>query len=530
MPNETGKQRQSRIEQDYYRHDDMVRHRAMLGFVAMLVALAWLVAAPRLDARRAPHIRLFEHTSLASPGPLARSHAMWETECRGCHVDFQSMSGETVSPLRWLSSGKRAGSSDAQCQSCHAGPVHHSNQVAGDVPACAACHREHRGSEVDLKRSEDRRCTGCHESLKSEPGSKAPEVAVSVSRLDGDRSHHPEFSLIAKHEADPGKLKFNHAQHLAKGIPLLSDGKEKPLWTFAQLGESDRRRYGWKPGTPLDAGVQLDCTHCHQADGEESVPDPKRAAATGLPPRTSGAYMMPITYENQCRACHPLRFGGPMSPAEVRHGLTPAEVQVELRRYYLAEAVKDDPELLRRFVPRRPMPGKPAETQNEQIRQAVEEKVISGLKMLFGSGTNGCIKCHEPSQSPVPLARPGEIAQISIKPVDVPRVWFQKARFDHSAHRAVKCQECHPNAEASKVNADVLVPGVDNCLSCHGPVRTEDGRPRGGASSDCTECHRYHGGDQPLAGIGAASRGVETRLRIDDFIRTGVAAEVKGGR
>jgi hypothetical protein len=534
MPNETGKERWARIEQDYYRNDKVVRRRGLLGLVAMLVALGWLVLAPRLDAKRQPRVRLFEQTSLASPGPLARTHATWETECQACHLEFQSMSGETVSPVRWLSWGNRAERSDAQCQRCHAGPDHHGNQVAEDVPSCASCHRDHRGGDVDLKRSDDRQCTGCHGALKTVPGSKSLEVTQSVTLFDLDRRHHPEFSAIVKHTrkeaGDPGKLKFNHAQHLTRGIPLLSDGKEKALWTYAQLSEPNRRRYGWRPGEPLDGGVQLDCVHCHQADGEQSEPNQSQAVAHGLPPRTSGAYMMPITYENQCRACHPLRFGSPNSPSEVRHGLTPSEVQSELRRFYVSDAVKDDPELLHRFVPKRPLPGKPADERIERVGQAVTQKVLSGLKMLFGSGTNGCIKCHVPSKSPVPLVHPGEIADLAIEPVKVPRVWFEKARFDHSAHRAVKCQECHEQANASKVNADVLVPGIETCLKCHGPVRTENGQARGGAGSNCTECHRYHHGDQPLEGPGSSSRGVETRLSIDDFISSGVAVEARGGK
>jgi hypothetical protein len=450
-----------------------------------------------------------------------------------CHVQSQSVTGETENPLRWLGWVKPLQTTDATCQRCHAGSVHHANQVDEDVPSCSACHRDHRGRQVDLVSGEDRRCLGCHESLKTKPGLRPLGVASSVTRFDLDRSHHPEFSPQARQArqepGDPGKLKFNHAQHLTKGMPLLSDGKEKAIWTYRQLAEADRARYGWKPGEPLDAGVQLDCVHCHQADGEESEPSVSQRVARGLPARTSGAYMMPITYENQCRACHPLRFGSPNSPAVVRHGLTPAEVQTELRDFYVSEAVKDDPELLRGFMPKRPIPGKPADARNVQVRQAVEQKVLSGLKILFGSGTNGCIKCHVPSKTPVPLVQPGEIAMLSIEPVKVPRVWFERARFDHSAHRAVKCQECHEQASTSKVNSDVLVPGIENCVKCHSPVRTENGQSRGGARSDCTECHRYHHGDQPLEGLGSSSRGVEARLSIDDFIRSNVGVEAKGG-
>jgi hypothetical protein len=107
-------------------------------------------------------------------------------------------------------------------------------------------------------------------------------------------------------------------------------------------------------------------------------------------------------------------------------------------------------------------------------------------------------------------------------PVNVPVIWFQHARFDHGAHRAVDCATCHDVVEQSRDHHDVLLPGISTCLKCHGPAPSSlTGPASGGAGSGCTECHRYHNGDQPLQGLGASARGVSSheRLSVERFQR-----------
>jgi hypothetical protein len=114
--------------------------------------------------------------------------------------------------------------------------------------------------------------------------------------------------------------------------------------------------------------------------------------------------------------------------------------------------------------------------------------------------------------------------EVRIKKTNVPNVWFLSAAFDHSAHRAVSCRDCHERAyrdstQASHESKDVLIPSIKVCLECHGPSRRGDSGTRlGGAGSDCTECHRYHNGDAALLGLDSASRGAETRATIRQFL------------
>jgi hypothetical protein len=112
------------------------------------------------------------------------------------------------------------------------------------------------------------------------------------------------------------------------------------------------------------------------------------------------------------------------------------------------------------------------------------------------------------------LIRAGAIKEISIEPVNVTQVWFPRAVFDHSAHRALECAACHADARTSQKSSDVLLPGIKTCVQCHSPA---SGRS-GGAGDSCTECHRYHNGDHPLQGMGASSRGVRERRTIDEFL------------
>ncbi len=351
---ETGKQRQTRIELGYYKQPDaIVRWRAGLVVITVLLAGLWFGLAPIWDRGPAVPVRLFEWERLASPGPLAHVHSAWESRCEACHVPFRSVN-ET--PWRPMSSTDTP-TSELRCQTCHAGSPHHPSQNVGEPIVCAECHRDHRGPEASLVRVEDATCTRCHADLKQQRGGipplREPTVPNSVTHFDADPAHHPQFTAIGS--KDPGRLRFNHALHQTKGFTRESGGK--PI-TFAQVAETERARYGWTSAQELASAVPplADCTACHELGKTDlgSV-----TASTVSTSRGASASMLPVTYENHCRGCHPLAFDPKNPGKQLRHGLSTSEVLDELRQYYAAQAVEADPDRLRRFVPPVQSPASP---------------------------------------------------------------------------------------------------------------------------------------------------------------------------
>ena len=168
-----------------------------------------------------------------------------------------------------------------------------------------------------------------------------------------------------------------------------------------------------------------------------------------------------------------------------------------LRTFYAAQAVETTPQLLGRRIPRRPLPDHPEERVVQSAREAIEEKVLAALRILFQSGKRGCTECHTLSDKLPSLLESKLIKKVTIAKAGIPRIWFEHARFDHSAHRAIDCKECHENAPRSRVSSDILLPGIKTCVRCHGPSQSQGSVVSGGAESACIECHGYHNGDQP---------------------------------
>jgi hypothetical protein len=74
------------------------------------------------------------------------------------------------------------------------------------------------------------------------------------------------------------------------------------------------------------------------------------------------------------------------------------------------------------------------------------------------------------------------------------RHWFVNSRFDHRAHRAMSCVDCHGQAKTSAQTSDVLMPTMSSCATCHAaPTKSAaGGTATGGAGTSCLLCHSYH--------------------------------------
>jgi hypothetical protein len=237
--------------------------------------------------------------------------------------------------------------------------------------------------------------------------------------------------------------------------------------------------------------------------------------------------MLPVTYENHCRACHRLDHDPATPSLEMAHSLQPAEVHKSLWQTYGAEFLKQDPALLDQKIAPRPVPGKPEVPGLSEARQAIERKVGDAEKILFGA--KKCGECHHyetAGRDPVAsLARFDPEHEVRTSPTNVPAIWWRSAAFDHTAHRGVSCRGCHERAfhdspNSSRESKDVLLPSIKTCLECHAPRRRgpDAGAMSGGAGFDCTECHRYHNGDAALLGLAPPPGAAEGRSPIRQFL------------
>jgi hypothetical protein len=472
-----------------------------------------------------------------SHGPVADVHTSFDANCEACHKP-QSLSGVGLSAFnpqaRWL---------DLQCQTCHAGPDHHRDMKwPADWPKqetdaqCAACHHDHNGKDFSLVRLTDDHCLKCHGNLADYHKAGTTQYAAKVTNFADPKGGHPEFKKLEQEKAKPHErgMKFSHAHHMTAGIGYADAARGKMTKAdLAKLNGNDpnvMNRYKFAKEGEL---VQMECASCHQLDGERKGLDarsnqfddlkgnPKESI---LPPRGDGGYYLPINYEAHCQACHPLKSpaltsdAGQKFPAfDLPHRKQPAEMKEVLRARYSGYVLteKASPELMNKNA---------GDEETFKVGKQVESAVNKSLGMLFASvnpnaknaiSGGKCTECHNLS------GNSAKVEDAKVVEPNVPTVWFEHSKFNHKAHRGYSCIECHPNTAPAPLgkatfSADAIytgpdqkinIEGVESCRKCHTPTFTrENDRQFGGVRSNCTDCHRYHNGDNPFQGLGAAAR------------------------
>ena len=492
---ETGKQKAARIPLDYYRRPDRLQHRKLvLSLAGLVLAACWSAWG------------MYSPATHHSPGQLAAVHATWDNQCAACHVSFTPIRDDS-----WAASTDATAAADRLCTRCHQGAMHHSAQLSSDLHGCASCHIDHRGRQTSLVQVANDQCTRCHAELTqhmTKPSTLSSADGISAAQITRfDTEHHPRFRSIL---SDPGHLKFSHRRHLAPGLNFGAEDRFPP-WLWRNIdAPADRDRLGQGEASLTDS-VQLNCTSCHQLEAK----DPSRLATAQRP---DGANFLPITYENQCKACHKLSFdpdskGSPASTL-LPHGLQPVQIGEYLKMAYSRMYLEARPKLLDQFVRSRPLPNQEQDAESKQARVWIDERVQQAAKFLSGR----CGECHQLDDLPT---------KTPVAATTVPEFWLTHARFDHSAHRAVQCQVCHQaeylyrpwRADESPPrldNADVLIPQIDTCVQCHAP---KGAHGTGGARTDCVECHAYHGGDSSSSKLYNRSRPIGSKLDLDDFLR-----------
>jgi hypothetical protein len=462
----TTKKLAQRIDLNYFkRPTPYKRAKLWLCVLVPLLAVMWI-------AWRS----LSGDSRVYSSGRMSEPHAVLEKQCAACHV---KKAGEYS-----------ASALDSVCLGCHDGPVHHENQVKAQVPACASCHVEHRG-RINIRAASNQACAECHADLRV-AGSK-PLYSHIRSLEDG----HPEFASSGSGAKDPGTIQLNHAIHM------------KPI------------RRG--PNGPI---VQLECGDCHRpaaANGQWPYADAAYAAASVsyktedeilrlnqqiLPQRrglVGREYMEPVKFATACAACHLLTFdkrfeeGVPHDKPEAVNSFLVKEFSEYIAAH--PEAVREIQEPERRLTEELLLPR----TQLLTPAQWVKERTAVAEELLWGKT---CRQCHaltggqlqdstlgrweaasaqNAAGAPPASARSNtvEVPLPVIAPAKITIRWLPHAKFDHDAHRSFTCTSCHAKALSSTESSDVLVPGIENCKTCHAPGPEH-------AESRCFECHTYH--------------------------------------
>ncbi|MGA3194187.1 MAG: cytochrome c3 family protein [Terriglobales bacterium] len=440
----TTKNLAKRMDLQYFKQPHPFRTwRLWLSILVPVMAIGWF-AAERAASQK-----------ILSSGPLSAAHAVLGKKCDVCHVTTLGIF--------------RAKVSDDACSTCHDAPAHHADKVAFTA-SCGSCHVEHKGS-FRLASTLDASCTQCHADLRARSGS--PQYVRAVKDFDKE---HPEFAALRAGARDPGQVKLNHYAHLRPGLA----GPHGP--------------------------VQMDCQDCHRlsaTDGDWPYAGP--VTRSGLTPQTTGQAMsagstegagaelrhsrgqdsmLPIVYANQCAGCHvkDLQFDKRFDQAAPHD--RPDVVQAFLARKYGDYFAAHPSALLEAVAPERILPGSmklPLPVPRNR-QEWMDQQIMVADRLLFDKG---CKLCHA---MPAGNEAAGGQRLPVVAKSSIPVRWFAHAEFSHDSHRLLTCTSCHNRVPESRETADILLPGIASCRSCH-----EEGGPRrDAASGQCAECHSYH--------------------------------------
>jgi len=435
----TTKKLAKRIDLQYFTRPHAFRRwRFWLSVAVPVIALGWLVTQRAQGGQK-----------VYSSGPLSASHAVFTQQCSLCHLARAASFSAQVS--------------DQACLSCHDAPAHHANQTF--TPACSSCHLDHKGSRM-LAATSDSSCSQCHADLQTRDGQ--PHYAASIASF---AKGHPEFSALRPGKADPGRVKFNHYVHLQPHLMGPNNAR-------VELGCDDCHRTatgpdGWPYAATFDASQVSDRVP-QGLKPASLVAGGGAAEAAPFPLRQR--YMAPVTFSQNCAACHTLQFDKRFGNEQVPHEKPEVVHAFLLKRF--GEYIATHPQAVHevnppdRQIPERIRVPRVARNATEWVQFRTDD-----AEWLLWSKT--CKQCHSlsPDGGPLPVVAKSNLTAR----------WLSHARFDHHAHRMMTCNACHGNTLNSRETSDVLLPGIQTCQQCH-----REDKPKDAAEGRCFECHQYH--------------------------------------
>jgi predicted CXXCH cytochrome family protein len=369
-------------------------------------------------------------------GELHHTHAFTGNDCEYCHT-------EPFTQVR-----------DEDCLTCHLSVNHHFDTEFHGADykignKCGACHKEHSGPD-SITRQDQAVCTVCHEDLAA-VGLESEILRPATDFL----LDHPTFRVSMKGMLEDGTWESSR-------YDVWDDEmEEQSNLIFPHDIHLDLQGID----SP-DGSVVMGCSDCHVSE-------------------KGGLKMLTVTMEKHCASCHQLTFDPSTPDRVVPHG-SPTALMQNLQGYYayqfLNQSADDSPApaldlpSVQRQTRR---PGKPKnrrpisefipeETESvpltAQAHAYIDKRVNEAAANLFERQT--CTICHDITRDD------SQEIPWQVKPVKLTDDWYPMAEFSHDSHKNMQCLGCH-EAEYSDVAADVLMPDIGSCRSCHGGEEAE---------------------------------------------------------
>lgn len=324
------------------------------------------------------------------------------------------------------------------CAVCHAGAFQ-------DEPAqrCGNCHERWRHGALAQgatagQGQQPPLCSRCHlehegdawrvvraDRLCTDCHGAIRSVAANAQIANvGSFQDHPEFRVDTGRPGPGGKVSLADKKALRDPTTIgLNHWLHRQKHIRGLRGES-----------------ALDCADCHQ-------------------PTSDLSGFKPVRFERHCKRCHGLKLEELSPMPDAPHDSTDAVYRFVFTQYA-------------RIAPK----GAAAVLGEVQARARLSEDQLIN--------STGCALCHtiEPRSAAPDALR----SRFDVEPVTLPDRWWRAARFDHGRHQQLRCEACHAGARESRKSADVLLPPIKVCRTCHAGVDNPERLGR------CQTCHAYH--------------------------------------
>ncbi len=391
---------------------------------------------------------------------------------------------------------------DEACEECHETADHidpnstlisASSHAKNSAQACQSCHKEHNEPTSVIIKS-DMLCVDCHAEEVRNAGENLHHSASSTGAVDSaidntvnslSEGNTSTASGIASIPTTTGFSLGKHPQFklsYLESVKLDSTEAEKTIvnmsWNKQQMAfdsaypEASNLKFNHKvhfnPSKmrTTDKPDGMECADCHTLKSDKE-------------------HFEPISMEEHCSSCHELTFDTDNLERQLPHG-EPDEVIRMLEEHYVRVYTDPDFKPAGSSTRRRRLGQRRNDSNCESPFACGMQKAAREAEAQFIKG--GCNYCHQVSDTEADNI----YARWKVLPVRINDDWYPNAIFDHASHETKKvdsnhsCLSCH-DAEESESNTDVLIPGIDNCVDCHG-----DESIANKITVNCVSCHDFH--------------------------------------